>query len=89
MTGMLDDMIAQYDREHRAEAVESAPTDADLGDLTRRVQNLAKDWTSEEIKNQKQIQQDQQDKDPSSTRKAVIDGLQKAANAKATGQDGT
>lgn len=91
MAQSLDDLIAQYEREHdRGKmGIESAPTDADLGDLTRRVQDIAKDWTSDEIKRQKDVQNDIQKDDPTPTRQAVIDGLDKAGKAKATGQDGT
>jgi hypothetical protein len=93
MSRSLDAIIAEYERKHghagEISLESEKTTDVDLADLRRRVIDIAKGWTSDQIKEEKGRQQAQQEKTPSATRQAVIDGLQDAATAKATGQDGT
>ncbi len=91
MAETLEQIIADYEREHAGSPGQMsamAATDVDRADLQRRVYEAAKHWTADEIKQQKDIQKAEQDKAPTENRKAVIDGLQKASEAVATGQDG-
>jgi hypothetical protein len=88
----LDQIIADYEREHGSQPGQMSAmdvTDADLADLQNRVYNAATQWSSDQIEQQKVIQQNEQNQDSTQIRQAVIDGLQRASEAVATGQAGS